>query len=513
MNGAESLVKTLLGSGVEVVFANPGTSEMHFVAALDREPAMRCILCLFEGGTSGAADGYFRMARKPAATLLHLAPGFGNAFANLHNARKARSGIVNVMGEHAVWHLAHESPLKGDTEGISRAVSHWTRISGEAGRVALDGAEAVRAAKAGQIATLILPANTAWEEGGAPEVAGEPAPARMPRPDEIAAAAAALGEPGAALMVDGEALYSDLGLVAARIAAKTGARLMAPFFTARQRRGGGSLRPARLAYEVDQNLGIMADVKALVLVGAQRPTAFFAYPGKPSLNEAPGTKVLALASAEMDLEGVLLALEEAVGARGLPLGPEAFVPLQVPGLPEGPMTLDRVGQAIAALMPAEAVVVNEAITSGAPIAGALAQARPHDWLVTMGGAIGACLPTAVGVAVACPGRKVLALSGDGSAMYTLQSLWTMARERLDVTVVVFANHVYKILHGELAAVGATSGRNVARMFDMVEPKLDWVALAEGHGVKGVQCRTTAEFVAAFGRAMAEPGPHLIAVEC
>ncbi len=513
MNGAESLVKTLVGSGVEVVFANPGTSEMHFVAALDREPAMRCILCLFEGGTSGAADGYWRMARKPAATLLHLAPGFGNAFANLHNARKARSGIVNVMGEHATWHLAQESPLKGDTEGISRAVSHWTRVSREAGDVAGDGAEAVRAAKGGQIATLILPANTAWEEGAEPVVAGEPARPRMPREDEIAAAAAALAEPGAALMVDGEALWSDLGLVAARIAARTGARLMAPFFTARQRRGAGSLRLTRLAYEVDPNRAILADVKTLVLVGAQRPTAFFAYPGKPSLNEAPGTKVLALASLEMDVAGTLHALEAAVGAEGVDLGAEAFMPLALPAVPDGVLTLDKVGQAIAALMPAEAVVVNEAVTSGAPIAAALATARGHDWLVTMGGAIGACLPTAVGVAVACAGRKVLALSGDGSAMYTLQSLWTMAREGLDVTVVVFANHVYKILHGELANVGATAGRNVARMFDMVEPKLDWVALASGHGVQAVHCTTTAEFVAAFGRAMAEPGPHLIAVEC
>jgi acetolactate synthase-1/2/3 large subunit len=195
------------------------------------------------------------------------------------------------------------------------------------------------------------------------------------------------------------------------------------------------------------------------------------------------------------------------------LGPEAFMPLALPDLPGGALTLQKVGQAIAALMPADAVVVNEAVTSGAPIAQALATARGHDWLITMGGAIGAGLPTAVGAAVACPDRKVLALSGDGSAMYTLQSLWTMAREGLDVTVVVFANHVYKILHGELANVGATAGHNVARMFDMVEPRLDWVALAEGHGVRGVRCTTTDEFVAAFERAMAVPGPHLIAVEC
>ena len=238
MNGATSLVKTLLASGVDTVFANPGTSEMHFVAALDREPAMRCILCPFEGGTSGAVDGYYRMSRRVAATLLHLAPGFGNAFANLHNARKAQSGVVNVMGENASYHLRHESPLKGDTVGISQAVSHWTCVSQDATTVAADGAAAVRVAQSfnGQIATLILPANTAWEEGGAPALAAPPPALRRPAAAEIAGAARVLTTPGAALMVDGAALYTDLGLVAARIAAKTGARLMAPFFTARQRR-------------------------------------------------------------------------------------------------------------------------------------------------------------------------------------------------------------------------------------------------------------------------------------
>ena len=514
MNGAESLVETLLGSGVDVCFANPGTSEMHFVAALDRRPEMRCILCLFEGGVSGAADGYYRMSGRVAATLLHLAPGFGNAFANLHNARKAQSGIVNIMGDHASYHLKYESPLKGDTVGISQAISHWTRVCGDAVQVAGDGAAAITAARSrnGQIATLILPANTAWEAGGAPVVAG-PAPAlRRPSIAAIEAAARALVQPGAALMIDGRAVWDvDLGQVAARIARATGCRLMAPFYTPRVRRGAGSLAMQRLVYEVDGNLAIMADVQTLVLCGAARPTAFFAYPGKPSLNEAPGTAVLDLCSIDMDVPWVLDVLLQAVGDTGLEQ--RAFMALDLPDLPKGSLTLDKVGAAIAALMPEDTVVLNEAITSGAPIAAATVGARGHDWMVTMGGAIGGCLPSAVGAAVACPDRKVLALSGDGSAMYTLQALWTMARERLDVTVVIFANHVYKILHGELAAVGATAGHNVARMFDMVEPRLDWVALAQGHGVPGVRCVTTDEFVLAFGRAMRDPGPHLIAVEC
>jgi len=513
MNGAESLVATLIGSGVEVCFANPGTSEMHFVAALDQRPEMRCILCLFEGGTSGAADGYYRMSGKVAATLLHLAPGFGNAFANLHNARKAQSGVVNIMGDHASYHLKYESPLKGDTVGISQAVSHWTRVCGDARDVATEGAAAVTAARGmnGQIATLILPANTAWETGAAPQMAAAPPALRRPSMAEVRAAAAALRGPGAALVVDGAALYSDLAQVAAKVALSAKCRLLAPFFAARTRRGAGSVAMQRLAYEVDANAEILAKVQTLVLCGAARPTAFFAYPGKPSLNEAPGTRVLTLCGIDMDIGWTLGALLDELG--DVDLGEADFVVQDLPDLPDGALTLDKVGAAIAALMPAEAVVVNEAITSGAPIAAATVGARGHDWLTTMGGAIGACLPTAVGVAVACPGRKVLALSGDGSAMYTLQSLWTMAREGLDVTVVIFANHVYKILHGELAAVGAVAGRNVARMFDLVEPRLDWVALAQGHGVRGVRCVTTDEFVAAFQRAMTEPGPHLIAVEC
>ncbi len=198
MNGAETLVRTLLDNGVDTCFANPGTSEMHFVAALDAHPEMHCVLCLFEGGTSGAADGYFRMKRDVAGTLLHLAPGFGNAFANLHNARKAQSGIVNVVGDHADYHLRYESPLKGDIAGISQAVSHWTRVAPDAGSVAGDGAAAIRAARSrnGQIATLVLPANTAWEPAGDAAVSAPLSALVRPRAEQIEAAAAALSRAG-----------------------------------------------------------------------------------------------------------------------------------------------------------------------------------------------------------------------------------------------------------------------------------------------------------------------------
>ena len=514
MNGAETLVKTLLASGVKVCFANPGTSEMHFVAALDTHPEMRCILCLFEGGASGAADGYYRMTGEVAATLLHLAPGFGNSFANLHNARKAQSGVVNIMGDHADYHLRFEAPLKGDTVGISEAISHWTRVCAEPRAVAGDGAAAIQAArgKNGQIATLILPANMAWSEAQSPAVAPFPAPLHRPSQLEVAAAARALREPGAVLLVDGPALWSDLGLQAKRVAKATGARLMSPFFAARFRRGAGAVRIERMAYRIEDNLALLADVPALVLCGTVRPAGFFAYPGLPSTPDDPDTRLIELCSREMDIAWTIAALADEVGEADLE--PEDFVSLVLPDLPSGPMRLEAVGQAMAALMPEDVVLVDEGVSSSRFLAPALAGARGHDVLSITGGSIGFGLPAAVGAAIGCPERKVVVLEGDGSGMYTLQSLWTMARERLNVTVVIFANRGYQILRDELAAVGVNEvGRNAVRMFDVVDPTLDWVALAKGHGVDGVRVTDMDQFVAAFSDAMQQRGPRLIEVVC
>ena len=514
MNGAESLVKTLLASGVDVCFANPGTSEMHFVAALDVHPDMRCILCLFEGGASGAADGYYRMTGRVAATLLHLAPGFGNAFANLHNARKAQSGVVNVMGEHASYHLQHESPLKGDTEGISRAISHWTRTSGDASSVARDGAAAIRAARSknGQIATLVLPANTAWDAAVAPEVAGAPAPLHRPSLTQVQAAAEALRTPGAALLVDGTALHGPAGQIAAQIAKATGCRLLAPCLAARIRRGEGAVRFERLAYVVEENVAVLAGISTLVLCGTQEPTSFFAYPKKPSLPAPPDCRILPLGGIDGDYVWSLQALAKAVGAEAL--ASADLMALDLPPLATGAMSLEKIGQSFAAMLPAEAIVVDEAITSSRFFAAASASARGHDWLAVTGGAIGFGMPAAVGAAVACPDRKVVCLEGDGSGMYTLQSLWTMARERLDVVVVVLSNRGYQILRGELANVGVTDvGRNAVRMFDVVDPSLDWVALAKGHGVEAVRVTDTDQFNTAFAAGLARKGPYMIEVVC
>ena len=516
MNGAESLVKTLLASGVTTIFANPGTSEMHFVAALDQHPEMRCILCLFEGGASGAADGYFRMSGRVAATLLHLAPGFGNAFANLHNAAKAGSGVLNIVGDHATWHQPFETPLRGDTVGISSTISHWTRMVDVAGSVARDGVEAVTAARSknGQIATLILPADAAWDTANAPEIPAPPPALSRPEPAQIEAAAQALRLPGTMLLLDGPALWGDARNIAARIAKATGCALFCPCFAARIGRGQGALKVRRLAFRIADNIRAMADVPRLVVCGTTRPAGFFAYPGLPSVPEPDGCAVFDLCGPDMDTVWTLQALTEVLGCADLELGPTDFQHLSLPPIPSGPVTLPKLGQAIAALMPDHTIVVDEMISSGPAVAPDMLGARAHEWLNISGGSIGYGLPCAVGAAVACPDRKVLALQADGSAMYTLQSLWTMAREALDVTVVIFANRGYQILRLEMAAVGVTNpGRNARAMFDIVGPELDWVALAKGHGVDGVRVTDMDQFAAAFGGAMQRKGPYLIEVIC
>jgi acetolactate synthase I/II/III large subunit len=516
MNGAESLVKTLLASGVTTCFANPGTSEMHFVAALDQHPDMRCILCLFEGGASGAADGYFRMSGQVAATLLHLAPGFGNAFANLHNAAKAGSGVLTIMGDHATWHQGHETPLRGDTVGISTTISHWTRMVDLAGSVAPDGAEAITAARSGngRIATLILPADTAWDQAIGPAIAAPPPALRRPDDAQILAAAKALGLPGAVFLIDGTVLWGEAKVLAARIAKATGCQLFCPCFAARIGRGQGALKVRRLAFRIADMIRQMADVPAMVVCGTTRPAGFFAYPGLPSVPEPVGCAVLDLCGPDMDVGWTLQALADALGCADLDLGPQDFQGLALPAIPTGPITLPKLGQAIAALMPQDAIVVDEMISSGPAVAPEMLSARAHDWLNISGGSIGYGLPCAVGAAVACPDRKVLALQADGSGMYTLQSLWTMAREALDVTVVIFANRGYQILRLEMAAVGVTDpGRNARAMFDIAGPELDWVALAKGHGVDAVRVTDMDQFAAAFAGAMSRKGPYLIEVPC
>ena len=507
MNGAHALLRTLVANGVDTCFTNPGTSEMHFVAALDDVPEMRPVLALFEGVATGAADGYGRMAGKPAATLLHLGPGLGNGLANLHNARRARTPIVNIVGDHATYHQALDAPLASDIVGVARNVSRWVHESKNAESVGADALAAIDEARRGGVATLILPADASWLEGAQVGVPGPADAAAGSFDDQVELAAKALrgGEP-AALLVGGHALRERGLLAASRIAQATGAKLLCETFPARLERGAGLPAVERLAYLAEFAVAQMQDLCHLVLVDAKEPVSFFAYPNFPSRLAPEGCEIHDLVPDGALAEAALEALADALGA---PADGALLAPAHRPDRPTGPLTPQTMAEAIGALLPEGAIVSDEAQTGGLFVAGATAGAPRHDWLTLTGGAIGQGMPVATGAAVACPDRKVVNLEADGSAMYTLQSLWTQAREHLDVTTIIFDNRAYAILNLELSRVGARTDGNAADQFDLSRPPIDFVALARGMGVDGTRAETAEEFVAALEESLSKPGPHLI----
>jgi len=512
MNGARSLLGTLVRSGVDVCFANPGTSEMHFVAALDDVPAMRGVLCLFEGVVTGAADGYGRVAGHPAATLLHLGPGLGNGLANLHNARRARTPIVNVVGDHATYHTRYDAPLESDIASIASPVSGWYRRTARSDDVAGDTADAVAAAMGppGCVATLVLPADASWSTTAIGPAAPRPiSRAACVAPDTVEEVAKALrsGE-RCALLLGGTALR-EAGLQAAsRVAAGTGAALLGETFPANLERGAGIPAVERLAYLAEMAQAQLDGVRHLVLVDAKSPVSFFAYPDKASDLVPPDCAVHTLARPGEDAVDALSALAEVLGAplQGTP------APALRPDRPTGATDAQTLAAAIGATLPEGAIVVDEGNTSGLFVPGATAGAPRHDWLTLTGGAIGIGLPMATGAAVAAPDRPVLCLQADGSAMYTAQALWTHAREGLNVTTVVLANRSYAILNLELQRVGASAGGPQARrLLDLTGPNLDFVALAQSMGVPARRAESAEDLTAALETGFASEGPSLVEV--
>lgn len=509
MNGADALISTLVANEVTACFANPGTSEMQFVAALDGVPAMRPVLCLFEGVATGAADGYGRIADKPACTLLHLGPGYGNGVANLHNARRAFTPIVNVVGDHATYHRQYDAPLNSDIATLVAPNSIWVKSADSAAEVAATTAEAVAASYGppGGPVSLILPADSAWLPAeGEPVIAQKPV---RPAPSGAAVDAAAKAIKAArnpVVLLGGQACRGEALREAARLQA-AGVTVYSDTFVPRQARGAGVFLPKKMPYFGEMALGELEGVDLMVFVGTTTPVAFFAYPDRPSVLVPEGCETLTLAARSEDSVAGLAALADALAAPAS--GPAQT--LAIPdAAPTGGLNAYTAGASIGRHMPENAILCDDAVTSGMGVAAGTAAARPHDVLALTGGAIGIGLPIAVGAAVAAPDRKVISLNGDGAAMYTVQALWTMVRENLDVTVVVFANHTYRILNVEMTRTGAgQAGPQAARLLDLGDPRIDWVSVAKGLGLSAVRCETAEDFDKAFAAAMAQKGPTFI----
>jgi acetolactate synthase I/II/III large subunit len=528
-NGADLLTDTLLANGVEVCFANPGTSEMHFVGALDRKPQMRCVLGLFEGVVTGAADGYARMVDKPAATLLHTGPGLVNGLANIHNAKRAQTPMVNIIGDHATYHLPFDAPLTSDIVGLATPMSHWVKRVESVEELSIAAANAVAAANTapGHIASLILPADVAWSalenDSQARVIRIDAPPASAPSDDAVLRVAKALKQAGVnaantTILISGRALRASSLNIVSRIAQTTGVRLMAQQANARAERGAGRVAIDRVPYAVDLALKTFANTTRMILVGAKAPVGFFAYPGKPSSMLPANCEVIELVSAEHDIAAALNTLADMLGV-SLTSENAVSLPIDTGKLIQAASQQPRlnpsnISQIVAALIPEGAIVCEEAVSSGRDLFPATWGSAPHDWLQITGGAIGLGLPLALGASIACPNRKVIDLQADGSGMYTLQALWTMARERCDVLVLLYSNRRYNILLGELKAVGAAGadgkpGYNASRMLDLIDPSLDWVLLAKGMGVDAARVETPAQLADLMKSALTKRGPFLI----
>ncbi|MFK3984624.1 acetolactate synthase large subunit [Micromonospora sp. NPDC050397] len=509
MNGAEALMRTLAGSGVEVCFANPGTTELHLVRALDAVPQVRPVLGLFEGVVTGAADGYARMAGKPAATLLHLGPGLGHGMANLHNTRRANSPLVNIVGDHPTRHKAQDPPLESDIAAVAGTLRGPVRRPENPTGAGQDGASAYAEAlePPGQIATLVMPADVSWGEGG---TVADPMPARSVPPVDPAVIQRVCtilrGDEPAVLIIGGPAGREPGLRAAGRIAASTGVRVMLEQYVPRLEHGAGVPTFEQLAAYPEQVASQLDGVRQVIVAGGKAPVSFFAYPEQPSCLVPPEARTQILAEVGQDVVGALTALADL-------LDPDSEPELSTssrPALPTGALTATSWAQVIGALLPERAIVVDETMSCRPALAGATAGAPRHDLLVQLGGAMGEGMPMAIGAAIAAPDRPVITLEGDGCAVYTISALWTQAREKLNITNVILTNRSYAILReewGHLVAGGVDARSD--RLFDLGDPTIDYVSIAEGFGVPGSRATTAEELAEQFSRAVAEPGPHLI----
>ena len=512
MNGAELLLKTAVKAGIDICFTNPGTTEMPLVCAFDSVSGIRPVLGLFEGCCTGAADGYGRMADKPAMTLLHLGPGMGNGIANLHNARRARTPVLNVIGEHATWHRSADAPLTMDIATLAETVSGWQRTITAAQNLSRDIADAVSQASQGMVATLIVPSDVQWSGSTSNRIHSSKTSAGTIDKGSIERAADLLRtDQKVAILLGGRALRKTGLAAASRIKAKTGCDLLSERTPARMERGAGIPAPEFIPYFPRQALDLLSKYQTVVLAGAAEPVTFFGWQGYASRLLNADQNICELKASDKNLPQALENLAEALEAPGnIDAADAGLTTVERPAIPRGKLTAQNACVVLAALQPEHAVIVNESITSGAayfPLGPGL---PPHTLLMLPGGAIGFGMPCAVGAAIACPSRPVINFQADGSGMYTLQALWMQARESLDITTLICSNRRYQILNIEFARAGiATPGQHARSLTDLTNPTIDWVQISKGLGVPAVAVESCEALARELKKALGEAGPHLI----
>ncbi len=511
MMGAQWMLKSAAAAGIEVCFANPGTTELPFVAAMDRATEIRPLLGLFEGVCSGAADGYYRIRRKPAMTLTHLGPGFANAIANFHNARRARSAIFNVIGEHMSWHVAADPPLASDIESLARPVSAgvWradtpaTLHNATVG--ALQGLQ-----QRGGIQTLILPMDL--QEDPVQHSIAAPVAAQAAADYDAAAVATVAADITAGrkvlLYLGADALGEAALRRLARLAALPNVELVGETFPAASEHGRGLPAIKRLVALAEKAHPYLLGFERVAVLAAEPPVAFFGARGLPSHLGDPARMATVCGPGGRVAE----ALEELL-ARVRPAAAPASTVQRVSDTDLGEsLTPESASRVVAAHLPANAIVSAEGATLGFPFNALASQAERHTTIVLTGGAIGQGLPSAFGASVAAPDRKVVALQSDGSALFTIQALWSMAREGSDVVVILASNQRYNILINEMSRNGyALTSPPVRDLLNLARPAVDWQALSTSFGVPSNRVESVSALRRAFQAALAERGPRLIEV--
>ncbi len=510
MNGAELIMKTAINAGIVVCFANFGTTEMPLALAFDTEPGIKAVLGLFEGICTGAADGFGRMMNKPAMTLLHLGPGFANGIANLHVARRARSPILNLIGEHTTQHISLDPPLAMDIKALAGTVSGWYKANQSPDELSQDIADAYSASLHGQIATLSIPSDYQMEEiesayVAVPDFAFDP----VNRERIEKAAYFMKSHKKVALILGGRALRLRGLQVATRLKAFSGCDLLTDYLPGYMDRGIGLPEITRIPYFPEPAMALLAHYEGVVIAGTREPVSFFGYKGiRENLLAEDQPRFLIDGFRQNPVEALEYLADLLNAAKD---GDEQIVSeLRRPSIAQGELTSEKACQTLAALQPEGAIIVDEGVSSAFPYYALSHGLPPHSMLTNSGGSIGYGMPCSIGAAIACPDRPVINLQADGSAMYTVQALWTQARQNLNITTLICANRCYNILKMELNRANIeTIGPNISSLMDLENPHINWVKMAEAMGVPAVSVNTGEELSHEIKLALSESGPHLI----